>query len=626
MKILKKLSCFIIAVSMLLPYTAFSADNIERGTGRIENTSPSYYDEGISMMAAQAPLDQTEIEMFKYVVSRFAEFDDVIDLSMYSIPVERFKYIYGHFIAPIVQLEHPELFYVDLESSYQYISNGEYITSVSANYRMSESEARAAQAMIEAETQKVVLTASELNTDLEKALYVHDYITQNYSYDTSYSSYTIDSMVARKTGVCQGYSHLYYIIMNALGIPCVNVPNVYNDAVETGHMWNKIMIDNEWYNVDVTFDDPISEFSTSGSHDYFLLNDEQIRTRDIETRQLKNEHAKIAPKKWDGITDAEVSHGDTSKFYGFINMVGASVYKDGAFWCLNSNNDICKVKFEGNIVIEPRFTRVEDYRWNIWDYSYLYIGGYFSNLALYNNKVYFNTPNTIYEFDTENNNLIPAYTYDGPSNVCNTYFYGLRTADGALYVDYTELHYDESTGGVSVLPITQITVFEASEPTETIAPDPTEEPTPEPTEEPTPEPTEEPTPEPTEEPFPTFDEPLPCVVEETEIREVYVVDESTGEEITAYEVEIAVSIPEEVSQASEEYSKPVTVKVAQYSDEGTFLGFAEAELTTDGDNRQTASFTADNNCESIKTFVWYGFIMPLAMADSIGLGSAATTE
>ena len=51
------------------------------------------------------------------------------------------------------------------------------------------------------------------------------------------------------------------------------------------HIWNALYLDNEWYHIDLTWDDPVvSDGSDYLIHDYFL-----IKTQDLQQKE-KTQH------------------------------------------------------------------------------------------------------------------------------------------------------------------------------------------------------------------------------------------------------------------------------------------------------------------------------------------------
>lgn len=120
-------------------------------------------------------------------------------------------------------------------------------------------------------------------SDLEKIKAVHDYLAVNTEYDTSYYSRSdarnhLYNILNNRIAVCQGYSVAFYVFMNELDIPCSLVSG---DAGEP-HAWNSVMINGEWYFMDVTWDDPMikgtSDYKDGSniSYTYFLCTYDKI--------------------------------------------------------------------------------------------------------------------------------------------------------------------------------------------------------------------------------------------------------------------------------------------------------------------------------------------------------------
>lgn len=105
------------------------------------------------------------------------------------------------------------------------------------------------------------------------ALWLHDYLINTAYYDTTYTEYGPDGVLLKGYGVCDSYSRAYQMLLDAFGIP-----NHRQDGTGNGgaHAWNVVMLDGKWYNVDVTWDDPVDgAVAVSGSerHDYFAIPD-----------------------------------------------------------------------------------------------------------------------------------------------------------------------------------------------------------------------------------------------------------------------------------------------------------------------------------------------------------------
>ncbi|MBQ8311466.1 MAG: hypothetical protein IJX80_10690 [Clostridia bacterium] len=119
-------------------------------------------------------------------------------------------------------------------------------------------------------------------SDYEKELYIHDYLTHTVHYDTAAASTPtvngvhVDSFCAYgaligKTSVCEGYTEAFQYLCYRVGINA-------NQVFGIGHVWNVVQIEGNWYQVDVTWDDPLNQYGTDGdgNHNYFNLTAEQM--------------------------------------------------------------------------------------------------------------------------------------------------------------------------------------------------------------------------------------------------------------------------------------------------------------------------------------------------------------
>lgn len=137
-------------------------------------------------------------------------------------------------------------------------------------------------------------------SDYDKVKTIHDNIISNASYIdtvnpnegeknttiTTYAGISVHSpysIIANEKGVCQSYASLFQKFCDRLEIPCRYIVGIgTNDSQISDHAWNKVQIDGNWYNIDLTWDDPVVNFngiridrSTSGfeSKKYFLKSD-----------------------------------------------------------------------------------------------------------------------------------------------------------------------------------------------------------------------------------------------------------------------------------------------------------------------------------------------------------------
>lgn len=210
-------------------------------------------------------------------------------------------------------------------------------------------------------------------SDFEKALAVHDYIVAS----TEYANEALElgdygeegkatSVILNKKGVCQGYAAAYSVFLK-----CLDIESRFVVSTSMKHMWNQVKIDNQWYHVDTTWDDPVTpEPGGSLNHKHFMLLDWQIR---------KNHSygiAEGAENKYQGMTFGSNGHvlntvDNNSQWYykGYIYGFGKSIYKkkeDGTEKTIKIlNKEVMSAKFFGeNIVYIARDGAFELHRMN----------------------------------------------------------------------------------------------------------------------------------------------------------------------------------------------------------------------------------------------------------------------
>lgn len=111
-------------------------------------------------------------------------------------------------------------------------------------------------------------------SEYEQVKAFHDWLVNNTEYDLTFSETSFDAAGPLLYGraVCDGYSKALDLLCYLSGIDCVRINGVSNGG---GHAWNKVEIDGQWYNVDVTWDDPVSSRPIL-RYDYFLVSDDTL--------------------------------------------------------------------------------------------------------------------------------------------------------------------------------------------------------------------------------------------------------------------------------------------------------------------------------------------------------------
>lgn len=175
-----------------------------------------------------------------------------------------------------LRLDFPEIFYaVGLQYRlYQGSTNVEVIPE----YLFEKGKMKEHQKAMNARITKLVRPAQSL-PDLEKELYIHDFICNNVRYDKLKKSYSheIIGPLGQGVGVCEGIAKTVKILCDALGIWCIIAISEANPdkKIKYRHAWNIIRMDGKYYQLDVTFDNTLGHEGII-RYDYFNLEDKQF--------------------------------------------------------------------------------------------------------------------------------------------------------------------------------------------------------------------------------------------------------------------------------------------------------------------------------------------------------------
>jgi hypothetical protein len=160
-------------------------------------------------------------------------------------------------------------------------------------YSFSYLESKEETDVVNSEIKKVLLGMDiENQSDYKKIKLIHDYIVINATYDLSTSKNAAYHCLIEGTSACQGYASLFYKMMTEAGIPCRIIAG---KGMNESHAWNIVKLNDYWYNIDCTWDDPIG---TKGKdyidYKYFLKNEsdftQHIRDKVYTTEEFRKNH------------------------------------------------------------------------------------------------------------------------------------------------------------------------------------------------------------------------------------------------------------------------------------------------------------------------------------------------
>lgn len=111
----------------------------------------------------------------------------------------------------------------------------------------------------------------------ERLIYVKILLESYYNLNAQWNGICEDNwnaygVLCNGYGVCESYSEAFQTICHAVGIECTGVIGTAGG----GHKWNAVKIEGEWYQCDITFDDPIGGGPDDAYCFYFNLTDAQM--------------------------------------------------------------------------------------------------------------------------------------------------------------------------------------------------------------------------------------------------------------------------------------------------------------------------------------------------------------
>lgn len=175
--------------------------------------------------------------------------------------------------------EHPGLFW--LENTYLCENNykGECI-AISLNYNDTSKDIEYHKKLFNEEAKKIIDGASKYERDYDKIKYVHDSIIEKVRYEEGASMHqSAYSALVNGESICAGYTRAFQYILMQLEIPS------YYCVGKSGenHAWNIIKLGENYYNVDITWDD-----NRYSRYKYFMISDKKISETHVRVGSSKN--------------------------------------------------------------------------------------------------------------------------------------------------------------------------------------------------------------------------------------------------------------------------------------------------------------------------------------------------
>ena len=118
---------------------------------------------------------------------------------------------------------------------------------------------------------------NSLETDYEKELAIHNFITDNFKYgplemsEVPARAHTVTGFLIDGQGICEAYANTFLIMGKFAGLDVSIITGTTNNI---NHMWNLIKLDGNYYHVDVSSDDPSPDVPNRERYNFFNVPDD----------------------------------------------------------------------------------------------------------------------------------------------------------------------------------------------------------------------------------------------------------------------------------------------------------------------------------------------------------------
>lgn len=392
-----------------------------------------------------------------YIENNYSEIINLIN-EQYKIQNNQI-YLYDYKITPeelnniVIYINNRYLNYF-VESSYNYNWDGTYIGYYMPQYNMAPEKVEKCNSQIENEVNKAVKAAAAMKTDIEKIMYVHDYLVDTIDYDNdgANNQNNIYGALFLHSTMCVGYSSAFTYILGKLGIKSYIVTS---DSL--GHAWNLVYLDGKYYNVDCTWDDPTisninlmsDPLSGYGRYLNFMCSD---------TRLYNSDHNS---SDWmvNGYSAKGYAVSETYDSFFWRDYESLNRYSDG-FWYHDYSNEysgtvssigfsVDKIKFIDNIHYTIETVRTISTYWQP-EEGYFY-PDFYSTIQNIDNSVYYMKADGIYRLNPNGNTdgSEDILIFKNPGND-NIYDFDIDVQNGTFSVIYGKTYDMNSNNSATV--------------------------------------------------------------------------------------------------------------------------------------------------------------------------------
>ncbi len=335
----------------------------------------------------------------RYTAKCLESCPEKINLYKFDITPEELSLIYDDII-----LSRPDIFYLSSRYSYNYDISSNRVVQLIPEYLYPSSSISEKKKEMETAANTILSGMDKNLPDELKALYLHDMLAVKMEYDENNEIRSAYEGLVKEKALCVAYALAYKYLADKAGLTCICAI-----STEIQHCWNQVKINGKWYNVDVTYDDPVPDYYGYVSHDFFLVSDNpsgaSYKNKDMgysanddsfENSAWRNSESRVI------FTNGKCIYVDckerTVYSYNYKTNETDKLFKISGLWTLSNGR-----------YYEDNFSRLE------------YDG----------ERIYFNTKDKIRSFSPDNPDDVRT---DYEANLEKGYLiYGIKIKNGTLY-------------------------------------------------------------------------------------------------------------------------------------------------------------------------------------------------
>ncbi len=275
-------------------------------------------------------LSGEDLKIYKLMLQGILNHDEEITLPANS--ENKLRSIYDMFM-----FDHPEIFYIENSFSYYgYIDRTVFLPKYT--YNTDEIGQKQDQINSALSNFNTYLAGDNSEYDIIKKAYVYLIDMVDYVSDSS-DNQNIYSALVNHQSVCAGYARAYQYLLQYYGIQAIYVHGEsLNDDGWGSHAWNIVRCNGQYYQVDVTYGDDISDewMKELGIHDFAYLC--------IDDNSMYRDHTIASEPSVPECTSLDLNfyimNGLYSDYYddNVVASMSNSIYSGEHTWCYQFSN------------------------------------------------------------------------------------------------------------------------------------------------------------------------------------------------------------------------------------------------------------------------------------------------